>query len=325
MSITGNMTIPSTNYLKASLIDTTAAGALTIGGTTATSVSIGRTGQATNILGTLNVSGNETESGSLLTSTIDTSAAGALTIGGTTATGVNIGASSTSVIGITGNTTITGNASITGNTTITAGSALKTTTIDVPTGSTLLTVAGTTATTLTLGQSTTTLNLLGSSFLYVPYASYTPTLVATTTAPTLTYIFGSYTIMGKTMFLKIWMDTNGGSTAGTAGTGIYGFGIPSGYTINTQAYSLTPTLTGGKIVSSPLSTSNNYGGTIVGTGIANNVSSSSNSSFSVVCYDSTHIAGVNWSSNIQFHSSTFFGFGSSVNYFISYECSLPLV
>ena len=131
--------------------------------------------------------------------------------------------------------------------------------------------------------------------------------------------------MGKTMFLKIWMDTNGGASAGTAGTGIYGFGIPSGYTINTQAYSLTPTLTGGKIVSSPLSTSNNYGGTVVGTGVGNSIGGGTNYAFSVVCYDSTHIAGVYWASNNQFHSSSFFQFGGTYNYFISYECSLPLV
>jgi hypothetical protein len=316
------MTIPAANYLKASLIDTTAAGALTIGGTTATSVSIGKSGFPTNILGILTVAGNETESGSLLTSTIDTSAAGALTIGGTTATGVNIGASSTSVIGITGNTTITGNASITGNTTITAGSALKTTSVDVPTGSTLLTVAGTTATTLTLGQSSTTLNILGSGFYYAS-GPYTPTITGGTISAT-GRVFGSYNVIGKMMFLKIWVNT--GATGGSSTASTYQLSIPSGYNINQVANSITPTLTGTQIVCAPATGFIISGTTTVGSGITQ-LTTTATYSYNVFAYNSTSICAystVNGTDWFWGNSSGAFTLANA-NMTATFECSLPLV
>ena len=259
--------------LTATGIDTSAAGVLTIGGTTATSVSIGRSGQATNILGTLTVAGNETESGSLLTNTIDTSAAGTITIGGTTATNVSVGRT---------------------------------------------------------GQ---TITMLGTGFYYTPNTTYTPVITATTTAPTWASnnIYGSYSVIGKTMFLKIWYNT---LTAGAsnAGSGNYGFSIPSGYTINQVAYNQAPTLSSGQIVSTN-PTATFFGGTCVGSGVVQNYSAATPqqpSAIQVFSWDSTRLMfyiityyncyiGTNAPGGYSLTSSG--ANGSS----LTIECILPLV
>lgn len=90
-------------------------------------------------------------------------------------------------------------------------------------GSTQVT-GGLTADTLTVGPQGTPTNV---------WQSYTPTIGAVTTAPTLgttTVRTARYQVIGKTMFLSMQINT---SAAGTAGTGTYLFPLPAGYQFRT--------------------------------------------------------------------------------------------
>lgn len=65
------------------------------------------------------------------------------------------------------------------------------------------------------------------------WTSFTTTISAVTTSPTTGTILNntsSYLQMGKMLFVKYFFNQSG---AGTAGSGIYLFNIPSGFTINT--------------------------------------------------------------------------------------------
>lgn len=101
-----------TNTLSCDTIDAENAGALTIGGTTATSVDISSLGDTTSILGSCSI-------GQLLNSNnLDSVSAGALTLGGTNATSILM--ADTGVL-----TTVLGDLQVNGATTITGASHLN--------------------------------------------------------------------------------------------------------------------------------------------------------------------------------------------------------
>ncbi len=82
---------------------------------------------------------------------------------------------------------------------------------------------------------TPTLRINNNVFRYVPSTTYTP-FMPSGSCP---YRRGSYSITGSMMTVHITLSTVGG--AGTAGIGIYGFGIPDGYTIKIVPFNSVPT------------------------------------------------------------------------------------
>ena len=74
------------------------------------------------------------------------------------------------------------------------------------------------------------------------WSTYTPTIGATTTAPTLGTVvsqFARFQVIGKVMFLQMTIDT---SSAAAAGTGTYLFPLPSGYTFVAPGSGVTRTV-----------------------------------------------------------------------------------
>ena len=182
------------------------------------------------------------------------------------------------------------------------------------TGNTVSSSTGTVAISpSTLQINPTNLQILGQSFRYVGRTTYTPTLVTGTCAN----LFGSYSVTGDTMFLRIWGNCLG---AGSAGSGTYGFGIPTGYQIATNPFTTTPSLSSGYIVSAPYTT-NNPGGTIVGSGMISNLGVDL-AVTSVIPYNSTNVCIYTTFSKYQ--SSGAWNFTTS-NIHFCYECTLPLV
>lgn len=85
------------------------------------------------------------------------------------------------------------------------------------------------------------------------WQTYTPTIGATTTAPTLATtktLRGRYRVVGKTLSVQFEYYASS-ATGATTGTGVYTFSLPSGYTINTT---LAP------IPSTIVSSNGNYSG-----------------------------------------------------------------
>jgi hypothetical protein len=106
---------------------------------------------------------------------------------------------------------------------------------------------------------TPTLRINNNLFRYVPPTSYVPVL-STGNCPNRR---GSYSITGSMMTVQITFNTIGGG--GTAGSGIYGFGIPLGYTIRNVAYTATPTNGEVQLVD-PAYANGDMSGTSVGNG-----------------------------------------------------------
>jgi hypothetical protein len=98
-------------------------------------------------------------------------------------------------------------------------------------------------------------------FRYIPPTTYVPTL-STGFCPTRR---GSYSITGSMMTVHITFTTIGFGT-GTAGSGIYGFGIPTGFTIRTVAYGAIPSNGEVQLYDPTTGTTGDMSGTSVGNG-----------------------------------------------------------
>ena len=108
---------------------------------------------------------------------------------------------------------------------------------------------------------TPTLRINNNLFRYVPPTTYVP-IISNGTCPTRR---GSYSITGSMMTVHITFTTIGFGT-GSAGSGIYGFGIPTGYTIRTVAYNTTPTNGEVQLYDLATGTTGDISGTSVGNG-----------------------------------------------------------
>jgi hypothetical protein len=121
-----------------------------------------------------------------------------------------------------------------------------------------------TATVNIAGSASAVVTQIGSSAVIAgPYpgvwTSYTPTITAPTTSPTLptTNILNAmYSVQGKTLFINFNLSYAAQAGA-TAGTGTYNFSIPAGYVIDTTK-ALIPSLTG-------TAADSGYDGTCIGT------------------------------------------------------------
>lgn len=85
---------------------------------------------------------------------------------------------------------------------------------------------------------------LNSSTVCGTWKSYTPTIGATTTAPTVATtktLKGLYKVIGKTLFLNFTYYA-ASNTGAVIGSGVYTFSLPTGYTINTSLASLPSTI-----------------------------------------------------------------------------------
>ena len=238
-------------------------------------------------------------------------------------TTINLGTSLTTSINI-GTTTSTlsiGNITVSGNTigSISGGININPTILYISPTTLNMTPTTLNMTPTNLNMNPTSLSIFNNTFRYVPRSSYTPTV----SNGACTNLFGSYSIMGNTMFLKIWGNSSGGGTAGTSG--IYAFSIPSGYSIATTAYTATPTPTNGYIVSANSSTAT-FGGTTVGNGIIQQ-GSAPTLTLVVAPYSTTQICGYT-SSNTgstteNYHSYNWNPF-TTASLSFSYDCSIPL-
>ena len=99
-----------------------------------------------------------------------------------------------------------------------------------------------------------------NTFRYVPPTSYTPTLSTGFCA----IKYGSYSVTGSMMTVHITYNTIG--AAGFAGSGIYGFGIPSGYAINTVSHVSFPFNGAVQLYDPATGTTGYISGTSVGNG-----------------------------------------------------------
>jgi hypothetical protein len=157
-------------------------------------------------------------------------------------------------------------------------------------------------------------------FRYVPPTTYVPTL-STGTCPTRR---GSYSITGSMMTVHITFTTLGFGT-GTAGSGIYGFGIPTGFTIRTVAYGSIPSNGEVQLYDPATGTTGDMSGTSVGNGYLQ-VRGLSMATTCVVpftnntlaVYGSSQTAGItNW------HGSTYYQFSYS-NLVESFSATFPI-
>ena len=240
-------------------------------------------------------------------------------------TTINIGTSvpGTIIIGTSTPTNNIENIIITGDTINSTNGSINMTSTTINMTSTIINMTPTTInmTPTTLNINPTTFNIFNQKFILVNTTSYTPSV----SNGACTNLFGSYSVIGTLMFLKIWGNT---SVVGTAGTsGIYAFSIPSGYSIATTTYSATPTPTNGYIVSAN-STATTFGGTTVGSGIIQQ-GSTSTSTMVVLPYSTTQICGYSSSNstastNYNYHCYNWYPFNTT-NMSFSYDCILPLV
>ena len=161
--------------------------------------------------------------------------------------------------------------------------------------------------------------MLGSGFYYAS-GGYTPTITVGALSAT-GKIYGTYNVIGKMMFLKIYLYT--GTTAGAGGTGTYTMPIPSGYTINQVASGTAPS--GNQIVSIGASTISNA--QTIGSSRMQQTSGAGCYPFAVYAYNSSSICAYTTSYN----SAWFWGSGAGsfslgqANFFASFECSFPVV
>ena len=156
-------------------------------------------------------------------------------------------------------------------------------------------------------------------FRYIPPTTYVPT-ISNGTCPTRR---GSYSITGSMMTVHITFNTIGGG--GTTGSGIYGFGIPTGFTIRTVAYNTTPT--GGEVQLYDLATgtSGDMSGTSVGNGYIQlrgvNMATTCIVPFTnnlLAAYGSSQTQG-----NTNWHGSTYYQFGAP-NIVMSFSATFPI-
>ena len=126
------------------------------------------------------------------------------------------------------------------------------------------------------------------------------------------------------MFLKIWVNTR--ATGGTTTASTYQLSIPSGFTINQVANSITPTLTGTQIVCVPATGATTISGaTIVGSAFTQTTGYAF--SYSVFAYNSTSICAFTTANLSQWFWGNISGAFTlaNANLNATFECSLPLV
>ena len=307
LSSTGRVSLKSFRFTLDSIVShpTNITNALSLFNTQSGKITLGTLNGITQIASII-ISGQNIVSQTLTTAfNLFTTHTGLLNIG-SSASAINLGGSATTGINL-GNTT-TG--------TITIGNATNTNKIG---GISIINDGFTSATgninltPNTLNINPTNLLILNQSFRYVARTTYTPSLVTGTCVN----LFGSYSVVGDTMHLRIWGNCLG---AGSAGSGTYGFGIPSGYQIATNPFTTTPTLSSGYIISAPFTT-NNPGGTIVGSGMISNLGVDI-AVISVIPYNTTNICI--YTSFSKYQSSGAWNFNTS-NIHFCYQCTLPLV
>jgi hypothetical protein len=157
-------------------------------------------------------------------------------------------------------------------------------------------------------------------FRYIPPTTYVPTL-STGFCPTRR---GSYSITGSMMTVHITFTTIGFGT-GSAGSGIYGFGIPTGYTIRTVAYNATPTNGEVQLYDPTTGTTGDMSGTSVGNGYLQ-VRGLSMATTCVVAFTNNTLA-VYGSSQTQgitnWHGSTYYQY-SYGNLVMSFSATFPI-
>ena len=140
--------------------------------------------------------------------------------------------------------------------------------------------------------------MLASGF-YCASGGNTPSITVETLSAT-GRIYGTYNVIGKMMFLKIYLYT--GVIAGTVGSGTYTMSISSGYTIYQVASGTAPS--GYQIVSIGASTISNA--QTIGTASMQQTSGTICYPFAVYAYNSSSICAYTmlsawfWSSNAWF-------------------------
>jgi hypothetical protein len=156
-------------------------------------------------------------------------------------------------------------------------------------------------------------------FRYVPPTTYVP-VISNGTCP---YRRGSYSITGSMMTVHITFNTIGGG--GTTGSGIYGFGIPTGFTIRTVAYNAVPTNGEVQLYDLATGTSGDMSGTSVGNGYIQlrgvNMATTCIVPFTnnlLAAYGSSQTQG-----NTNWHGSTYYQFGAP-NIVMSFSATFPI-
>lgn len=156
-------------------------------------------------------------------------------------------------------------------------------------------------------------------FRYVPPTTYVPTL-STGSCPNRR---GSYSITGSMMTVHVTFNTVGG--AGTVGSGIYGFGIPAGFTIRTVPYTGSGTNGEVQLYDPATGTTGNMSGTSVGNGYLQ-VRGLSMATTCVVPFTNTSLAvyGTSQSAGItNWHGSTYYQY-SYANLVMSFSATFPI-
>ena len=123
------------------------------------------------------------------------------------------------------------------------------------------------------------------------------------------------------MYLSFYYGWTNGYTDGGAGSGVYLYNLPSGYTLNTSLVAVqTPAIT---------TTSDYSKGTIIGTGDIAYWGTDDAVTVSVFAINSTQIAlhiratqtTLNWN---HWHASDGFQY-SDTNLFVTFQCSFPIL
>lgn len=166
----------------------------------------------------------------------------------------------------------------------------------------------------------TNLTIFNQSFRYVARSTYVPTPIT----GTCTRLFGSFEVIGNTMYLKIWGNSLAGGN--TAGSGVYAFSLPSGYTIATNVYSASPSPSSGYLVSANITTAL-FGGSSIGSGCLQQAGAQT-ASIVIQPYDSTRVCAYVVSNTGggagTFHGSSYYQFNMA-NMSFAYDCVVPLV
>jgi hypothetical protein len=159
---------------------------------------------------------------------------------------------------------------------------------------------------------------ISSTASFVDWSSYTPSIGATTTNPTLPTsknLYGKYSSQGKVLTL-IFSFSGASSTGAAAGSGDYTISLPAGYTIDTNVVTLGAT--------SPY-----LNGTSVGTATLQTDTAGSGGAWSVVprTNQALVLVGQNPSSSSQplVWGSSQFPIGSAGEYRISFVATIPVI
>lgn len=192
----------------------------------------------------------------------------------------------------------------------------------ISTGGTASSAGGTLAlqaANLFLGLTSTIIHLSNKLFRYALPTTYVPTL-SNGTCPTRR---GSFYITGSMMTVHITYNTIGGG--GAAGNGIYGFSIPTGFTIRTVAYNTTPTNGEVQLYDPATGTSGDMSGTSIGNGYIQ-LRGISMATTCIVPFTNAILAAYGSSQtqgNTNWHGSTYYQFGAP-NIVGSFTATFPI-